>query len=412
MENLTEKEIKALADAALSKLDQETEEPDKVSDPVTITVEGKSFEIVRKDPTTVGAINVEQAQKKEDEPAFEFGKIRPQGIKKDDVSNFSFAKALSACWRRNWTGAEFEKEILVETKALTTDDDSAGGFLVQDILLAELIPELYAQTVVRELGATVYTMSTEKMQIPRMSSSATAYWLDQSTQKTEAQPGFEMVTLDLRECIGLVPVHERLLKFSSMAIETIVRQDLMKQLALAEDQAFIRGTGGVQPLGLYYQPGVGGANLGSNGVIPDQGSFTDAMYAIELLNGTYSGWAMHPRTLNTVRTLTDGNGRPLYYDAMTGSLPDGRTGGSLFGMPLKTTTQIPINLTVGGGTTCSYVILANWSSFAIGEAGAIELAMSRDEKFSYDQVLIRAVHYVDGVPKQPEEFYLIKAVLA
>jgi len=401
MENLTEKDVQKLADAALAMLDKEPEERESAE----VRIGDQVFTVEPKRADRVEAVDPEQAQEKDREASFPA--IHPQPKQPDKVQSFSFARALSACWRRNWKGAEFEREVLIQTKALTTDDDSAGGFLVQDELLPELIPELYAQTVVRSLGATIYTMSSEKLSIPRMASGATAYWLDQSTQKTESQPAFEQVTLNLRECIGLVPIHERLLKFANQSIETIVRQDLMKQLALAEDQAFIRGTGGVQPLGLYYQAGVGSANIDTNGAVPTASDLTGMMYQIELLNGSYSGWAMHPRSLNTIRSLVDGNNRPIYYDSMASGIPNG-----LFGMPVKTTTQIPINLTVGTSSDCSYIILGNWPSYAIGEAGAIEIAVSRDEKFSYDQVLIRAVHYVDGVPKQPEEFYILKGIRA
>ena len=58
------------------------------------------------------------------------------------------------------------------------------------------------------------------------------------------------------------------------------------------------------------------------------------------------------------------------------------------------------------------MILGNWPSYAIGEGGAIEIRVSEHEKFSSDQMLIRAVHYVDGIPKQPNEFYIVSGVVA
>ena len=409
-EKLTDEQRKELVNAALEKV-----QSDKTEGPSMIEVAGVQYEVSRKDPTKIETVDTSKATEvATDDGMFRKGgpAVRPQGIQRDDVKNFKFAQAIHASWARDWRQAGFEKEVLVETKALNTEDDSAGGFLVQDVLLAELIPQLYANTAVRNLGATVYQMgNTEKLQIPRMASSTTAYWLDQSTQKTESEPGFEMVTLDLRECIGLVPVHERLVKFAMAPLETIVRQDLMKQLALAEDLAFFEGTGGTQPLGLRSQAGVTNNTtlVGTSGRAPIWTDFTQMMYQIEVNNGMYTGFAMHPRTRNQVRSLVDGNGRPLYFD---GSIQNGIPGKPILGMDCEVSSQMSITLTQGESSDGSYVILANWPSYAIGEAGAIEIRVSEHEKFSYDQMLIRAVHYVDGVPKQPEEFYIVSGYTA
>lgn len=405
---LTDEQRKQLVEAALEKVKSGEDGPH------IIEVEGVKYEVSPKDPTKIETVDPSKATEVEtDEGVFRKNvAVRPQGIQEDDVKNFKFARALNAVWRRDWRDAGFEKEVLVETKALNTEDDSAGGFLVQDLLLSELIPQLYANTAVRTLGATVYQMTAgDKLRIPRMASGTTAYWLDQSTQKTESEPAFEMVTLDLRECIGLVPVHERLIKFAQAPLETIVRQDLMKQLALAEDLAFLEGTGGVQPLGLLSQAGVTNNTtlMGTNGGVPTWTNFTTMMYNIELNNGVYTGFAMHPRTRNTIRTLTDGNGRPLYFD---GSIQSGIPGKPLLGNDVEVSSQISIAQTQGSSSDCSYVILGNWASYAIGEAGAIEIRVSEHEKFSYDQMLIRAVHYVDGVPKQPNEFYIVSGIRA
>ena len=406
---LTDEQRKQLVDAALEKVKAGDEVPN------VIKIGDDEYEVTAKDPTKIETVDPAKATATEtgDGPFRKGGPaVRPQGIQRDDVKNFKFAKAPQACWRRDWKDAGFEKDVLVETKALNTEDDSAGGFLVQDILSPELIPQLYANTVVRNLGATVYQMTTgEKLGITRMLSGATAYWLDQSTDKTESQPAFQMIYLDLRECIGLVPVHERLIKFAQPSIETIVRQDLMKQLALAEDLAFLEGTGGIQPLGLLNQTGVTNNTtlMGTSGRVPTWTDFTQMMYQIELNNGTYTGFAMHPRTRNQVRTLTDGNGRPLYFD---GSIQGGIPGKPIFGNDVEVSSQISITQTQGESSDGSYMILANWPSYAIGEAGAIEIRVSEHEKFSSDQMLIRAVHYVDGIPKQPEEFYIVSGLTA
>ena len=149
---------------------------------------------------------------------------------------------------------------------------------------------------------------------------------------------------------------------------------------------------------------------GGNGAVITYDDCLDAMYTIEAANGTYTGWVAHPRTKNTLRQLKDGNGR---YMLELGNIAKG-IDDQLLGMPIRWSTQIPTNRTVGTGTNCSFMILANWPEFLIGQKAGIEL-VSTDvggDSFKYDQTWVRAVLRVDCMVRQPTEFVVIDGIQA
>lgn len=324
---------------------------------------------------------------------------------------FSISKYMRGGLFGNWRDAEFEKsEYERVQKQLGSAVGTAGGFLVTPEYSAELIELLRARAVVRNLGVRVYPMSGDTLTFNRMTGAAVAYWVAEGATKTESQPTVGQATLVLKEVAGLVRSSNSLIQDASPAVDAIIRQDLVDVLVLAEDLAFIQGTGGTQPLGIYNDPNVPNTTLGvGNGATPTFDDLYDAMYAIEAANAMYTGWLMHPRTKNTLRKIKDGMGNYIYRigDRAQGD-PD-----TLFGLPVGLTTQVPINLTRGTSVDCSYVILGDWKEFCVGEkagAAAIVIDVSTERYFELDQTAFRAVRRIDCMVRQPNAFYVVRGV--
>lgn len=335
-----------------------------------------------------------------------------EGVEKSDKKSrpFSIAKYLRGAMKGVWHEAELEKSAFATAnKALSEGTSTAGGFLVPDEFSNELIDLLRAKAVIRGLSPRVYQLKGDTLNIPRQTTAATAYWIEENAEKTESEQAFGNVKLVLKEVAALVKVSNNLLMDASPAVDTIIKQDLVTQLQLAEDLAFIQGTGGSQPLGIYNDSGVSTTTLGSgNGAAITFDDLMDAMYAIELANGSMSAWVMHPRTKNGLRQLKDGNGNYIYnIGDLTKGLPD-----SLLGMPVALSTQIPINLGFGSGTNLSYVILGDFSEFGIGQkaGSAVQISASDQagDSFKFDQTWFRAVLRVDCVIRTPGSFYIVK----
>ena len=329
-----------------------------------------------------------------------------------DNKQFSIAKYIRGARDGNWREADYEKARFEEVnKQLTGSVGTSGGFLAIPEYNKELIELLHAQAVVRSMGVRPYPMSGNTLFFNRKTGSSTGYWVAEGAEKTTSELTFGQASLVLKEVAGLVLVTNDLLEDASPSVDAIIKQDLVSQLTLAEDLAFISGTGGTQPLGVYNDPLVPTATLGGgNGAVPTFDDLMDMMYAIEAANASYTGWLIHPRTKNTLRQLKDGNGQYIYtIGDLSKAEPD-----RLLGLPVFKSTQIPITLTFGtSAAACSYIILGDWREFAIGEkAGAgIVLDVSKERYFVLDQTAIRAVRRVDCLVRQPNAFYILRGVL-
>lgn len=332
--------------------------------------------------------------------------------KEEFEKNFSIARYLKGALTAEWDKADFEKGLFVHFhKALGEVVGTTGGFLVPPQYSQTLIPLLRAKSIVRQLGAMVYPMSGDTLKLPRQTGAAGTSWGDENTSMSEdTNPTFGNLVLVLKKLKSLLYVANELIEDASPSVDALITNDLVISIALAEDLAFLKGTGGDQPIGLYNHPNVQTTTLGSgSGAVPTLDDFMDAMQAIDDENGMYNGWAMNPRSLNTIRKIKDSTGNYIYWRDTQGRLPD-----QLFGYPVMTSTQIVSNLTVGSYSTASYIILANWNEVAIGQKGELRLETSRTggNAWTYDQTSFRAIRRVDMVVRQPNEVYVIKGVLS
>jgi len=329
----------------------------------------------------------------------------------DAKKEFSIAKYIRGAVYDYWDDAKYEKDQFVKlNKQVSGATGVAGGFLVVPQYAAEMIELLRNKSVVRKMGVRVYPMKGNTMFFSRQMSAANVFWVAEGALKQHDEPTFGQASLVLKEVAGLTLVTNDIIEDADTSIDAIIKQDLIGQLSLAEDLAFIQGTGGPQPLGVYNDPLVPTATLGGgNGAIPQFDDLKDMVYQVQLQNADPSAWLMHPRTKNTLNQLKDGVGRYIYYE---GDL-DKKDPDRLLGLPVFFSNQVPINLTFGtSAATCSYLILGQWNQFAIGEkTGGPVLDVSKERYFELDQTAIRAVRRVDCLVKQPNAFRILRGIL-
>jgi len=329
-------------------------------------------------------------------------------------NKISLAKYIRGASGRGWEDADVDKSLYCTVnKVLTEGTSTAGGFLVAPEYSKDLIGLLEAKSVVRQLGPQILPINSDTINIPRNTDGSTAYWVDEDTATTESDLTFGQLTLVLKGLGALVRTSNFLLADASPAIDALIRNDMMSKIALLEDLAFLFGTGGDQPLGLYNDPDISSVILGDpNGAAPTVDNLYDAMYAIEANNASYNAWVMNPRTKNTLRKLKDANGQYIWQMGdITKGEPD-----TLLGLPVKMTTQIPITTTCGVNADCSHIFLGDWSEFIIAERAneGLKMAISDEEGDSFAKNLsaIRGVLRVDSGARQPGAFYIINGVRA
>lgn len=331
---------------------------------------------------------------------------------------FSLFKACSAIANRDFTHAGYEKEVMDGARAKAAQAagvDTAGGYLVPVQALGGIIELLRSNLVLNTLGATVLTdLVGVPVEVPKQTSSATAYWVAENSALTESIIGLGQLQMNPKGLGALVKMSNRSLRLSNPSLEALVRQDITEQIARALDIAGLRGTGSLgTPIGIVNIPGVATVDFDSTAA---HGAATnpswEAMYELEgkledadALKGKL-GYTFAPaikRQMSKLRSAafatTDQEGAFLQTQPMTAAHIS-----AVLGYPFATTTQLPTNL--GSSTDQGEVIFGNWADLLIGMWGGLRLLASQEAgtAFAADQTWVRAIMDVDVAVRHIQSF--------
>jgi len=314
-----------------------------------------------------------------------------------------------------WKGAEREREagIAARERALSQGTDSAGGYVVPEEYMAELIDLLRSKVVALQAGATQMTgLSGAPVKIPRLDTGATAQWqTGENTSITASDQAFGEVSMSPKMATALTKMSRRLVALSNPSVEAIVRNDLAAQLARLIDLAAFRGSGSSgQPTGIANVSGIN--TITSVGAISIDDIY-DALYKLEEDNvpGNRVALVCHPRTWNQLRKLRAGGSTTTDGAYLIQPDPTVAARGTILGYPVLTSTQIPI--TLGGGTdTVAY--FGDFSELLIGQWGTmtLEATDSGGDAFQYHQMWVKAVMEVDIAVRHAASFVELSGITA
>lgn len=370
------------------------------------TQDGPSAELI-------AALTGGQKQEKEEQP--DKGIRMARWIRAVTLTRGDTDKAADIA--RNKWGDEQLAKSLVES---TLED---GGALAPAEYVNEVIELLRAKTVVRSLGATSMPMNGSSLAIPYLSSGTSASYVGEVSNIPTSQPKFGMLQLAAKKLAALVPLSNDLLRdaTASPQVDGLVRNDLVREMSLREDLAFLRDDGTQNtPMGIKYwlenyksSHTFDRTQAGSDSTLAE--ITADLMKAIRLVEEENvamqsPGWAFTPRTKWHLMQIRDSNGNYVFKDEMEQ--------GTLLGFPFRTTTQIPENL--GGGDE-SEVYFGDFSGSVIAEntqlliepfpGGAYHDGSNVVSGISTDQTVVRAIARHDfGCRYRGNEFVVIEAI--
>jgi HK97 family phage major capsid protein len=136
---------------------------------------------------------------------------------------------------------KFIQEII--KKELTAGVPSAGGFNIPQILLPDYIKFLYANTILDKLGITKVPMPNGNFSLPRMDTTSSISWMDETAATTETQPTFSNVNLRAKKLRAMTAVSNTLLRQNIVGLDSWISQDLQTKSMIALDEAFLYGLG-------------------------------------------------------------------------------------------------------------------------------------------------------------------------
>lgn len=283
---------------------------------------------------------------------------------------------------------------------LVVGTPTAGGNLVAtDLLSASFIDLLVNQMVVMQMGTTLLSDLNGNIAIPRQTGGATISWVAENTAATESQQTIDQVTLTPKSAGVFTDYSRRLLLQTSMSVESFVRMDLARSIALGIDLAAINGSGASnQPRGVLNTAGIGSEAGGANGAAPTWDNVVNLESLVANANAAMG--SMHYLTntkargkLKRTQMFSGTNGIPVW------------NGTDLNGYSSFVSNQVPSNLVKGtSGAVCSAILFGNWADLIIGLWGGLDILVDPYTGSSARTTRIVAFQDVDVTVRHPESF--------
>ena len=351
------------------------------------------------------------------------------GLSNKENRDYSIVKAIKAMATGNWSGAELEKEASDEISRKTGKTPRGiyipsdlrwkrdliqgvagdGGNLVATNLLAgSFIEALRANMVVKQAGALFLSGLVGEVAIPAQNAVNSASWVAENAAVTEVNTTYRQVTMSPKTLGTFTDISRHLMHQSTPAIETIVRNDIIKTLSNEVDKKAIQGDGTSNtPTGILSTSGIGAVAMGTNG---DQGTWAKVVetwkeVATDNANIGALAWVTSPlqisRFMSTVKVAT------------SDSVMIMNDQNKLMGYNVFSTTNSPDNLTKGTASgTCSALTFGNFNDLIVGEWGSLDISVDPYTNAAKGGTRIIGLYDVDVAVRHAESFAAIKDLIA
>ena len=235
----------------------------------------------------------------------------------------------------------------------------------QDSLIDVLRPKLLTQ----KLGVTIMGDLHGKIAVPLKTAAGSYYWVGDGGAATGSNPTIGQVVFQPKTIGGYTDITRQFAEQTSLDAESLVVDDLTKDLGVGIDTAFFQGTGSSnQPTGIINASGVTTVSNGTNGGAPDYALINSLVTQVENANANIdeAKFAMTPNAKGYMKTL------PRSTSAVAaGFVWDDDN--EVANYPAFASNVLPNNLTKGSGSSLSAVIFGNFSDAVIGMWGALDI---------------------------------------
>jgi len=329
----------------------------------------------------------------------------PQSREAQEAAAFEFEASAAYSQKIGKTprGVMIPPDVL--KRDLTAGTNTAGGYTVGTDLLADNFIELLRnRSVVMQAGATVLSGLQGDVAIPKMTDSATAYWIVENAAPTESQQTFGQLALSPHSVAAYTDLSRRLLIQSSPSMEQLVKSDLANILATAVDLAALHGSGaGAEPTGIASTSGIGSVAGGTNGLAPVYSHILSLETEIAQDNADTGNLAY------VTNSKVRGKLKQAFTNSTYGEIPLWTAGndgeGRLNGYRAFSTNQVSSTLTKGSSSgVCSAIFFGNWADLIIGTWSGIDILADPYSLSTTGALRITAFYDIDLGCRHPESF--------
>lgn len=215
-------------------------------------------------------------------------------------------------WARK--GERYEAEL--EAKALVTND-STGGFLVPKTVEAGIRADLRTLSPIRA-EATVIQVSNDRYTYLKNNRGLQTGWVGETDARPEtATPTLSEVTLPSGEIYANPAVSQRALDDSQFNLEAWLQTEIVNEMAIAENKAFVNGDGVNKPKGFMNATGLNTIKTGAAAALPTGADYVFSMvYAMESAYRAGAKFYSNGAVSASLRTVKDNNGQYIWQPSL------------------------------------------------------------------------------------------------
>lgn len=313
----------------------------------------------------------------------------------------SAADFLYAISKDSYKNADLTKKLGTLKNDLSSMKPSDGGFLIPEILRAELLRVALERAVVRS-RARVIPMDSLTVPFPTVDSTSnvssvyggvTGFWTEEGATLGESQPRFGQIELRAQKLVLYTEVPNELMQDASPPLSAFIGDIFPEAIAWFEDVAFFIGGGVGEPLGFLNAPASISVTRAAGG---NDVEWVDIvkMYARMLPQSLDRAvWIVSPDTLPSIfQMVMTGGTSPVMLGGgqfFTGSAAPPMT---MLGLPIIVSEKARATGTAGD------VNLVDFGFYLIGDRQAMSARQSEEFRFQSDITAFRVIERLDGRP--------------
>ena len=285
-------------------------------------------------------------------------------------------------------------------KVLGEGQGDQGGFLVPEQFTLQLLSLALEEAVVRPRAFRL-PMSSLNLSLPTIVDTTHAtnvfggvrgYWTPESGSYTSSEPSFGRVTLTAKKLTAYTSAANELLADSAISLEALLMRLFPQALAYFEDDSFINGIGGGQPVGIINADAlITVAKETGQAATTITAENVDKMYSRMLPSSRARAvWLAHPDTLPQIVAMSRSvgtGGSSVMMNNMSGAAP-----ASIYGRPLIMTEKCQ---TLG---TAGDIFFVDLGYYVIGDRQTLSMTASPHVRFQNDETVWRFTSRLDGRP--------------
>lgn len=306
-----------------------------------------------------------------------------------------------------WLGKSMAAAARGEQRDLS---EGTSGFTVPTDFAPVVFETLTAKSIFLASGVQTDTISAAMKKYPVITPGAAA-WVAEAGTLSEADGTPTTVTATPQKVARLIYASFEAVADGDPMTANLINMDGTKSVALALDLGFYEGTGHAnhQPLGLAGQANVLTASYGTNGLIPATiDDLLSAQSQVEAHNGNASQIAMHPSIWGKYKAQKDSQNRYQIIDTRNAGVAQRSVNGS----DVSLSSQFSVTRTQGTNNFASDVYVYDPSVCLVTFNGSIRIEMSKDARFTNDQIAFRFIVRADLNLIDPKGVCVISGALS